>query len=94
MPSDFAALRKTNVPASSKLVLTKTERRRIVSPSSWGRSDKRKNKSMGISKRLKRRKRRQQRARCKPRHRLIGGRTGSKRHKQRAGMLIELNRQK
>lgn len=47
---------------------------------------------MGLSKRLKRRKRRQSKQRSHPRHRLVGGRTGSKRAKQRAGMLHELKR--
>lgn len=47
---------------------------------------------MGLSKTLKRRKSRQAKAGTKPRHRLVGGRTGSKRHKQRHGMLIELQR--
>lgn len=49
---------------------------------------------MGINKRLKRRHRRQQKAKVPIRHKLMAGRTGQVRYKQRAGMLHEFRRVK
>lgn len=49
---------------------------------------------MGVKKSYKRKKRRRMNAKTRSQHRLIGGRTGSKRLKQRAGMLHEAKRRK
>lgn len=49
---------------------------------------------MGASKLYKRRKRRRMKSSHRSEHKLIGGRTGGKRFKQRKGLLHELKRRK